>query len=468
MSTVSGPLPASPRCGRWLALLCLALLGYALLGKGWAYVGVPPLFIGEMVLCCGVVAFFRSGKCWAVLDAPAVWALLLLIAWGLARTLPELSEHGMDALRDATIWGYSAFAFIVCGAILAQPSRLTALLRRYRQFCLIFPACVPVVWFVSQFFAESLPRWPWADVPVVVAKGGDVQVHLAGVLAFGVAGLGGGIGLLRLGMLASGVVLVGTFDRAGLFSFLAVFAVCFLHKPSDRSLWRLIGLGACALVLLAATGLRVQMPGREREISADQFIANLGSVGGATRTGDLDETKEWRLQWWGDILDYVVHGKYFWAGKGFGINLAVDDGYAVLGEPTLRSPHNGHLTMLARAGVPGLALWVLVQAAWACALLGAYVRSRQRGERHWPELFLFLLAYWMAFLINASFDVFLEGPMGGIWFWTVYGVGLATLWLYRHSPEALQWDAIAGPVEGIAAEPATAASGMEAGTRHAI
>src|SRR5438552_2078692 len=93
---------------------------------------------------------------------------------------------------------------------------LTLLCLTLLGFALIFPACVPLVWALSQFFAEALPRWPWADVPLVVAKGGDIQVHLAGILAFGVAGLGGGMGLLRLGLLASCVVLVGTFDRAGL------------------------------------------------------------------------------------------------------------------------------------------------------------------------------------------------------------------------------------------------------------
>jgi hypothetical protein len=52
-------------------------------------------------------------------------------------------------------------------------------------------------------------------------------------------------------------------------------------------------------------------------------------------------------------------------------------------------------------------------------------------------LFLFLFAYYMAFLINASFDVYLEGPMGGIWFWSIYGTGVGALWVYRNRPEVL-------------------------------
>ena len=50
-----------PQSGSWwLTLLCCTLLGYALLGKGWASVGIPPLFIGEFVLLLGLVPWRRS------------------------------------------------------------------------------------------------------------------------------------------------------------------------------------------------------------------------------------------------------------------------------------------------------------------------------------------------------------------------------------------------------------------------
>jgi hypothetical protein len=48
-----------------------------------------------------------------------------------------------------------------------------------------------------------------------------------------------------------------------------------------------------------------------------------------------------------------------------------------------------------------------------------------------------LLGYWVAFMANASFDVFIEGPMGGIWFWTIYGVGLAAMWCFSYRPHVL-------------------------------
>jgi O-antigen ligase len=283
-------------------------------------------------------------------------------------------------------------------------------------------------------------------VELIETKGGDIMVHTAGALAFWVSGLAGPVRARWVLPLVGCAVLVGTYDRAGLLSFLAVFGLCFLFRPRHPVLWRIVGLGVLGVVLLAATGLRVKMPNREREISFAQLVANVTSPFSSTKAGDLDATKEWRLEWWGDIVDYTVHGKYFWTGKGFGVSLADDDGYQVEEDQSLRNPHNGHLTMLARAGVPGFTLWLLVQLAWACGVFGAFLRSRRLGQLHWQELFFFLLAYWVAFMTNASFDVYLEGPMGGIWFWTVFGVGLAAVAVHRQQPEVL--DGI-GPMSPI-------------------
>ena len=40
-------------------------------------------------------------------------------------------------------------------------------------------------------------------------------------------------------------------------------------------------------------------------------------------------------------------------------------------------------------------------------------------------------------MTNAAFDVFIEGPMGGIWFWNIMGVGIAAVYVYRRYPLVL-------------------------------
>src|SRR6185369_6087545 len=93
--TESGPAHSVPaaKCGPWLTLLCLTLLGYALLGKGGAYIGVPPVFIGEVVLVCGLVSFLLYGNWRGIVEVPAAWSLMLLVVWALFRILPDLPIH---------------------------------------------------------------------------------------------------------------------------------------------------------------------------------------------------------------------------------------------------------------------------------------------------------------------------------------------------------------------------------------
>ena len=133
----------------------------------------------------------------------------------------------------------------------------------------------------------------------------------------------------------------------------------------------------------------------------------------------MESTKVWRITWWDTIIGYTLDGPYFWTGKGFGINLAADDGF-VAGDPNgppLRNPHSAHFDMLARTGVPGLALWLLTLGSWSATLLVNMVRARRFGDHAWADLFVFIFCYALAFIIDGTFDVALEGPMAGIWFW---------------------------------------------------
>ena len=58
-------------------------------------------------------------------------------------------------------------------------------------------------------------------------------------------------------------------------------------------------------------------------------------------------------------------------------------------------------------------------------LVQGYFRMRAIGQNTVADLNLWALAYWMAFLVNATFDVYLEGPQGGIWFWCIVGFVIA-------------------------------------------
>lgn len=418
----------------------VVLIGYAMFGRGFAYIGLHPLFVGEMAFGLGLVALLVSGSgLLRALRSPLVWLVLAYMAWCAWRTVPYVGIHGPDALRDGVLWGYAGFVLIVAAVLLE-----TGMWRRVPG---VFGAWLPwlIVWLpigyvASVMYPTYLPRLPGTDVTIPQLKPGDIAVHLAGAGAFMVLGLhrmrdedrSGWLEWVMWPLWATAFVVSATQNRGGMVATAAALGLIMIVRPSWRWLKVLLA-GGVLIGMLVAVDASFELGGR-RQVSARQLASNAASVFGVeseVEEENLQGTVDWRQRWWGDIIAYTIDGPYFWTGKGFGVNLATSDGYQVSEDETLRSPHNAHMTVLARAGVPGLVLWSAIQATFAAALLLAYVRARRAGRDGWARVDLWILAYWIAFVVNGSFDVFLEGPQGGIWFWSLTGLGITMLEIQR-------------------------------------
>ena len=436
VGTVAYLFPRLPQV--YAALLGGGLIGYAFLGRGFAYLGYPPLFVGEVLLALGITVVLLRGRVGSVLATPLSWPILIFIGIGAASTLPYLGVHGIDALRDATLWAYSAFALIGAGLVRTE-AHVWAIVQRYRAVLPFFVAFIPVATALTFVPGFRFPVTPFSDVAMVSIKGGDVAVHLAGILAFLMLGLyqlapgrtarrstgWTGEWLLWLAWLTTWLTTLP--GRAALLTVSLIGGLLFVLRPTAR--WLRLGT-IVAVVALTALVFDLEFDvGRGRTLSPQGLmVAVVSIVDTAGPVGaNFDGTRRWRLDWWGDILDYTVFGPYFWTGKGYGINLADADGYQVHADGTLRSPHNGHMTVLARSGVPGAVVWLTLNVLYLAALSRAALRHHLEGRLAWSRLCLWLAAYWLAFLVNGTFDVFLEGPQGGIWFWSVVGMSLAVL-----------------------------------------
>jgi hypothetical protein len=423
----------------FLAILGVILIGYACLGRGFAYLGVQPLFVGEMALAVGLLAAVVGGGMQAVFRSPMSWMLLAFATWGAVRTLPYWDLYGMDALRDGVMWGYGVFALLVA-ALLPRSGWLSRVPEFYRRCLPWLLVWIPTGYVLQVLAGEALPHIPGGDVPLLSMKAGDAAVHLGGAAVFLLLGLhqvsrrpSQNLSSLWewvwwMAWLA-GYVAVATGNRGGLLAALvAILVVLSLRPRSALGKWgKVVLLGGGLTLVFFVLDLDLDLRGTSRKVSPQQILANLESIIGSGTHEQLEDTKAWRLTWWNDIIDYTLFGEYFWTGKGFGINLADDDGFQVSREAPLRSPHNGHLTVLARAGLPGLTLWVVLQGTFGVSLLRAYFDARRARREWWARIDLWILAYWLAFMVNAAFDVFLEGPQGGIWFWSLFGFGLAVL-----------------------------------------
>jgi hypothetical protein len=421
----------------YLYYLAFLLCGYIFFSKGFAYVGFFPVYVSEIGIAVGVgtvcVLFFinrRNLRLRPLLKLEVAFLLVFLVSQ-LPATVPYFGEHGILVIRDAMQYLYAIYT--LCIGILLPHSAVESLIRWYHKFFPLIVIWIPIFFLVARTMDVPI-RFPGSPYSLLTSKGSDLAVHLGGAGAYL---------LLRLDryqkqqwsqvliwglwlFISVAFVIVAIFGRASMLAALSAMGIAFIIRPSASWL-RPVLIGSVFISVLLVTGwystAEIDL-GIGRKISAEQFVLNISSIAGegvnSDTHGHLEGTKQWRLNWWNDIINYTFFGDYFLTGKGYGISLADSDGYQVGEEGELRAPHNGHLTFLARGGVPGFFFWLLyVGASLLFLLRKIFSESTSIKDRHYATWFL---AYSLAFHVAISFDVLMEGPMGGIWYWALQGI----------------------------------------------
>jgi len=434
---VDAPYSALPQSqALCLSIIGVLLLGFVFGGRGFAHIGYSPIFISEVVLALCLMLYMMRPSVGVFLRSRIVLALLIFDVWGVVRTLPYVGEYGADALRDAVIYGYSLFALII-GALMARQEIIVTFLRLFDRVSTVAVILLPLFLILSELENSYLEQ----TVPLFTIKTGDTSVLLAGVMAFRLLGLPRLVTGRRPPLTQELLFWICAFgsmiwsisaNRGGMLAIISAVLIISLLRYGRRHVILFCVMTLTLLLFLAAFDARIERG--PRELSASQIVANVASIaaddvileqGQRVNYSDMQSTIRWRLQWWGKIIDYVVFGDYFWTGRGFGVNLADTDGFQTSVLAPLRSPHNAHMTILARAGVPGLVIWLVLQGAFVVALVRLTRKMRRHKATGWDRLYVWILAFWAASVVNGSFDVYLEGPQGGIWFWSIFGFGIA-------------------------------------------
>lgn len=399
----------------YLNLYLIVYALYAYFNKGIAY-----SFLVEGLLVLGILLLLWERRTY---EFPWNRKMLLLVFFvsiaciyivrGLLRYSP------MDVLRDSLMLNYIAFVFI----IFLFRDQLDYLIEKlaliYKWYPLV--ACCS---FLSLSYIPFFGDFKvFGDIHLLHYKYGDMAVHLFIATMFM---LNGYIKLERRFMIANAVMIAylfliaSSYNRAGMVSYLIAFIV-FIFCTHDKVLKKQIFslLKFVPVVILAALpfymSTKVEENFQGRKIGLDQLSNNITSlINPDNASGNLNDNTVWRLAWWTKILDYTFGGEYFFNGKGLGMSLATDDDIPMADED-LRSPHNFHLNILARFGVPVFFLWLY----WIFLNLKG-IRSTEQNPFQ-----LILQVIFIMFMMNASFDVFLEGPMGAFPFWTFVGITYA-------------------------------------------
>lgn len=390
--------------------------------------GISYTFLSEVTLLAGIFLVIRERKTFEIVWDKRVKILSLLVVLNFLWMLRGMLQYPpLDVIRDSFIFNYS---FLILIPFLYLPR-----LQEFAEKIFTLYAWLPLVASVSFLLTLLFPsvmQWElFGKIPLFEYKRGDLGVQL---LVCAVLMLSGKIKLeprwqiLNYVLIGYLFLVVATLNRGGMLSFLvggALFVYLNRHTASLQQ-YR-FSLRYVPLLLVLIAGLyaitRIEDTVQGRNSGFGQIGQNVASIVDRDVEGALSGNIIWRLAWWGTILDYTIAGPYFLQGKGLGINLAIDDGIPLEedGERALlRSPHNFHLTILARYGVPVFLCWILFVAALFRPLF------KKGPDEFAPVDAKIFLPIFLAMLINATFDVALEGPMSAFPFWLLIGIYLAT------------------------------------------
>jgi hypothetical protein len=397
----------------YLRAYLLVMTLYVFLNKGVAYT-----YLVEALWLFGILLLLMHRKKVELIWNKTTKLILFFIAISCIYILRGFAKYDiLDLIRDSFIFQYGWFVFILFLFKDKIEQVWGTLFFIYKWF-----PFVALLNFILQYFVPFFETvTPFGGIPILLYKNGDmgVQLLISTLLllyTFEKKPLKWRV-LLSL-VIALDFLILASYSRSGIVAFLSSM-LCFIYFNKDiqlQSRVRLL-LKYLPVILLIVTPIYINIKVTEnfqgRSVGFEQIKNNFSSIIGGTTDATSEDNVIWRLVWWAKILDYSFSAPNFFIGKGLGMSLATDDDIITLDE-NLRSPHNFHLNIMARFGVLIFLIWTyfLIQ------VLKPLFKKQLIARR------LLIGCILLAFLINASFDVFLEGPMGAFPFWTWVGLYL--------------------------------------------
>ena len=388
---------------------------YVFLNKGVAYT-----YLVEALWLFGILLLLMHRKKVELIWNKTTKLILFFIIISFVYIIRGLTKYDIiDLIRDSFIFQYGWFVFI----LFLFKEKLEIIWETLFFIYKWFPF-VALLNFILQYFVPFFETVaPFGGIPILLYKNGDMGVQLlisTLLLLFSFENKTLKWRVLLSLVIALDFLILASYSRSGIVSFLASM-LCFIYFNKDIQLQSRVRLlmKYLPIILLIVTPIYINIKVSEnfqgRSIGFEQIKNNFSSIVGGTTDATSEDNVVWRIVWWAKIIDYSFTAPNLFIGKGLGLNLATDDDIITL-DDSLRSPHNFHLNIMARFGVLLFVFWMyfLIQ------ILKPLFKKQLQGKR------LLIGCILLAFLLNASFDVFLEGPMGAFPFWTWLGLYLIT------------------------------------------
>lgn len=439
---------------KFIISLCL---GYALAGKGFAYISIrEPFYIGEIAfVICGLAFMVRLlSKTPVVLEAPQ-FAIMVWLFLNCGFLIAGFEEFRMLAMRDSSMGYYSLFCIMILYAMINDQSRQA--MEKSLKWMVLFGMLSALTVLVNPIIAAimQIPVLSWFFFP-----------HADSFIPWLVAGCSTGflIGVQRRSLLLvlvgiAGAALLITTKTAGIFSVAVTWFVLLLFARRKEVILLGFMFGTIVVIFMATVSLGGSKTLNDYVKRSEhmQTILDLKDRDGR----GAKSTADWRIVWWTIVAKDTMRDNPVF-GAGLGGDITTKFIRSTYNRPAnasdARYPHNFFFTVLGRMGVFGVAVAGCV---WAVLIwfLYQFARAHLRSQTmHPPALIAF--TYVTGGMANSLVQATYESPYAAISHWCVMGYLMA----YHRvtAPEAETVPGIPGaPYVPLAARPAR-------GVRHAV
>ena len=418
--------------GLWRKVVLWTVAGYLVLNTGFEMLRIPPVGpgipVGELVL---VVALCLINLL-AVLPmmASETWMFPVLLWWAISlpRSLFDTTVGGAWAFRDASQAIESLF-LIVGFWIVNTQSSLRYFFRWLRRFFLLailygllFPFVGPL-----QKFSPTIHGMGTSTTHILfqMTNTPEILVWAASWLFVDRRSQGGrfvkGRELLAGVLIAFAVAFAQS--RSVYLCVLLVGVLLFVTRSRLAARWTaLLLLGVLIIGAVSVSG--IQIKGRlGTKISLDFIVSHFEAISGKASSDETQGAAEGvpqRIGWWTAIYKKMIRSpEKMIFGLGYGIPLT---DFHTGGRVVVREPHNSYISVIARLGVSGMIVWLLMQGTLYHSWWRAY---RLCGRMHWIEdrnnLLILVLYNALALIVAIGEDGF-EKPFYAIPYYLFFGV----------------------------------------------
>jgi O-antigen ligase len=408
----------------WQTLTLVALSGYLVLNYGFANLTVARLPVGHLLMAAALfLALPAAGsRLRTVLADPALVLILALNALAALHLVWDISRHGAYAARDASF--IAEGVFLLLGLLWGSDEGRRRVMLKWLFYVLL----------ANLLYSFTIP---WADVIKARApvSGLFQQVPVAGFYTHSYLYLMLGA-LFCLGparyvvawprwvlLALAALNLFGLTLHQARSAYLSIVAAVLLLAAwgEARQALSLAALILAAVLLLAVlTAMNVAVQGRLAPADTTflrEHVESLLLTPGTPGVGTLEDRANWYDQAWREIRASTL--RILW-GVGFGeplIQFATPELVAV------RQPHNTHLTVWARLGLVGLAVWLALHLSILWRLAPGLRQSRPVSPE-WRQTFLWCCFLYLFSVLDTTVQPHLEFSQGAIPFYVLLGFTL--------------------------------------------